>query len=130
MLGADLLLVEEFRGVMPSKTLQYLRAGRPILGLLDGGGALHDVLRPVPQAHLVELDDVDGIVAVLNRSATVARSKPVPPGADVTAYSRREIARRFAELLEVACTQGNRRVAADHGSLVHAGLSAARSGGP
>jgi glycosyltransferase involved in cell wall biosynthesis len=128
MLGADLLLVEEFRGVMPSKTMQYLRAGRPILGLLDGRGALHDVLRPVPQAQLVELDDVDGIVAVLNRSATVARSKPVPPGPDVTAYSRREIARRFAELLEVACTQGNRRVAADHGSLVHAGLFASRSG--
>ena len=31
MLGADLLLLEEFGWIMPSKALQYLRAGRPLL---------------------------------------------------------------------------------------------------
>ena len=33
MLGADLLLLEEFGSVMPSKALQYLRAARPLLAL-------------------------------------------------------------------------------------------------
>ena len=37
MLGADLLLLEEFGWVMPSKALQYLRAARPLLALLDVG---------------------------------------------------------------------------------------------
>jgi glycosyltransferase involved in cell wall biosynthesis len=129
MLGADLLLVEEFRGVMPSKTLQYLRAGRPILGLLDGGGALNDVLRPVPHAQLVELDVVERIAAVLDGLAGAPRSKPPPPTADVTAYSRREIARRFAELLDAACAQASRQAVPDldDGSLVPAGFGAARS---
>jgi glycosyltransferase involved in cell wall biosynthesis len=113
MLGADLLLVEEFRGVMPSKTLQYLRAGRPILGLLDGGGALNDVLRPVAHAQLVQLDDVDGIAAALERLTAAPRGEPIPPSADVSAYSRREIARRFAELLDAACARSSVHAVAD-----------------
>jgi glycosyltransferase involved in cell wall biosynthesis len=130
MLGADLLLVEEFRGVMPSKTLQYLRAGRPILGLLDGGGALNDVLRPVPHAHLFELHEVDAIAAALDRLATAPRGEPIAPSPEVTAYSRREIARRFAELLDAACAHGNHLGVPVHddGSTVPAGLSAARTG--
>jgi hypothetical protein len=49
MLGADLLLVDEFGPIMPSKTLQYLRASRPILAFLDGGGVIRDVLHTVPK---------------------------------------------------------------------------------
>jgi glycosyltransferase involved in cell wall biosynthesis len=128
MLGADLLLVEEFHTVMPSKTLQYLRAGRPVLGLLDGGGALSDVLRPVPHAHLVELNDVDGIAAVVDRLAGAPRSEPLPPSAEVAAYSRREIARRFADLLETACAHTARQAVAgaEERSGMPAGFSAAR----
>jgi glycosyl transferase family 4 len=129
MLGADLLLVEEFHAVMPSKTLQYLRAGRPVLGLLDGGGALSDVLRPVPHAHLVELNDVDGIAAVVDRLAGAPRSEPLPPSAEVAAYSRREIARRFADLLETACAHTARQAVAgaEDRSGMPAGFSAART---
>jgi glycosyltransferase involved in cell wall biosynthesis len=127
MMGADLLLVEEFRGVMPSKTLQYLRAGRPILGLLDGGAALSDVLGSVPHAHLVALADVAGIEAVLERLAAAPRQGPAPPGPEVTVFSRREIARRFAQLLDTACTHGSRRpvVDLDDASLLPAGLRTA-----
>ncbi len=45
MLGADLLLLEEFGSVMPSKALQYLRAARPLLALLDAGGVIRDLLQ-------------------------------------------------------------------------------------
>jgi glycosyltransferase involved in cell wall biosynthesis len=129
IMGADLLLVEEFRGVMPSKTHQYLRAGRPILGLLDGGAALSDVLGSVPHAHLVALADVAGIEAVLERLAAAPRQGPAPPGPEVTVFSRREIARRFAQLLDAACTHGSRRpvVDLDDASLLPAGLRTART---
>jgi hypothetical protein len=129
MMGADLLLVEEFRGVMPSKTLQYLRAGRPILGLLDGGAALREVLGAVPHAHLVELADVAGIEVVLERLATASRGGPALPSPGVAAYSRREIARRFAELLDAACTHRSRRPVADldDASLLPSGWRAART---
>ncbi|HKT60533.1 MAG TPA: glycosyltransferase [Gemmatimonadales bacterium] len=103
MLGADVLWVEEFCGVMPSKTLQYLRAGRPIVGLLDGGTVMRDVLGAVPHAHPVGYEEVDRIAAILDHLATRPRGEPIPPSAAVTAYSRREVARQFAELLEAAC---------------------------
>ena len=49
MLGADLLLLEEFGSVMPSKALQYLRAARPLLALLDAGGVIRDLLEGMPR---------------------------------------------------------------------------------
>jgi len=57
------------------------------------------------------------------------RGEPIPPSPDVLVYSRREIARRFAELLEVACAHGSRQAASDpaDGSLVPSGLTTARS---
>jgi glycosyltransferase involved in cell wall biosynthesis len=130
MLGADLLLVEEFRGVMPSKTLQYLRAGRPILALLDGGAVMSEVLGPVPHAHRVGLEDVDRTAAILGQLAAGARREPIPPGAVVTAYSRREIARQFAELLDAACAHHSSAAAkaALHATgPLPAGLQAART---
>ncbi len=48
MLGADLLLVEEYGSAWPSKTLQYLRAGRPILAFVPRDGMIREVLETVP----------------------------------------------------------------------------------
>jgi hypothetical protein len=105
MLGADLLLVEEFGPVMPSKTLQYLRAGRPILALLDRGNVLREALGGAPQAYLLERDDGTAIGEVIARLATGPRGRPIEPGDDVAAYSRRAIAGRFAQVLDSACGQ-------------------------
>lgn len=106
MLGADLLLVEEFESVMPSKTLQYLRAGRPILALLEQGGLIRDVLQDMPPAHLVRREDTEAASAWIASLASAPRSAAGPPTAAVTAYSRYEIARRFAGVLDA--TQGPR----------------------
>jgi glycosyltransferase involved in cell wall biosynthesis len=106
MLGADLLLVEEFGPVMPSKSWQYLRTGRPILALLDcGDGVIRAALRSAPQAHLVERGDADRIAAIVARLAAAPRGQPCAPSEAVTAFSRRSIARRFAEVLEAACAR-------------------------
>lgn len=100
MLGADLLLVEEFGSIMPSKTLQYLRASRPILALLEQGGVIRRVLEAVPQTHLVAREDPAAAGRVIAELATGPRCGTVEPNEAVAVYSRREIARRFASVLD------------------------------
>jgi glycosyltransferase involved in cell wall biosynthesis len=102
MLGADLLLLEEFGEIMPSKTLQYLRAGRPMLALLERGGVIREVLGSIPQAHLVGREDPAGVAAVVASLASLPRARAVVPAGVVARYSRREIARRFAAVLDEA----------------------------
>ena len=100
MLGADLLLLEEFGSVFPSKGLQYLRASRPILALIDRGRSMRHVLQEMPQASLVDRRDPVGIAAAVVRLATGPRPPQCGPSEVVEAYSRREIARRFAAVLD------------------------------
>ena len=102
MLGADLLLVEEFGAIMPSKTFQYLRAGRPILALLESGGVIRDVLGNMPQAYLVSRDEPDRIGDIIASRPPASRDRPGEPSSVVLSYSRREIARRFAMVLDAA----------------------------
>jgi hypothetical protein len=109
MLGADLLLVDEFGSVMPSKTLQYLRAGRPILAFLDAGGLIREVLQPMPQAHLMQRDDVLPAGSMIAALASNPSLRRVAPSDAVVRYSRREIARRFAAVLDEACAPGSAR---------------------
>jgi glycosyltransferase involved in cell wall biosynthesis len=129
MLGADLLLVEEYEAVMPSKTLQYLRASRPILAFTDAGGLIRDILQSMPQAHLVGRDEAERAGALIAGLAAEPRSRPGRPADAVAAYSRREIARRFAAVLDAACEQharSPREAIAGPSSLLHAGTSRGR----
>ena len=103
MLGADLLLLDEFGAILPSKTFQYLRAGRPILAFLDAGGVIRDVLGSVSRAYLVRRDDAAGTGAVIAAVTAGSRGPLQPPTEQVTRYSRREIARRFAAVLDSVC---------------------------
>ncbi len=103
MLGADLLLVEEYGSIMPSKTLQYLRAARPILAFVEQGGVIRGVLEPVPQAHLVGRDETARAGRLIAALAAAPRGHSVEPGEVVAAYSRRDIARRFAAVLDAVC---------------------------
>jgi hypothetical protein len=108
MLGADLLLVEEFESIMPSKTLQYLRASRPILAFLDAGGVIREVLRAASRAYPVGRDEAARAGALIARLASEPRGGPSEPTEGVAAYSRREIARRFAAVLDQACEPPDR----------------------
>jgi len=109
MLGADLLLLEEYGSIMPSKTLQYLRASRPILAFLEQGGVMRRVLEPVPQAHLVGRDETARAGRLLAELAGAPRAQAVEPAESVAAYSRREIARRFAAVLDAICRERESR---------------------
>jgi hypothetical protein len=100
MLGADLLLLEEFGSVLPSKALQYLRAARPLLALIDAGGVIRDVFQDIAEAHLVDRGDPAGAGTLIAALAAGPRPAPREPDAAVAAYSRREIARRYAAVLD------------------------------
>jgi glycosyltransferase involved in cell wall biosynthesis len=114
MLGADLLLLEELGSIMPSKALQYLRAGRPILALVENGGEIRDVLGRMPQAHLIDRGDPDAVARLAWSLEAMPRRRPETPRSVVLSYSRREIARRFAAVLEEAAERraGARRLRA------------------
>jgi hypothetical protein len=113
MLGADLLLVEEFQSIMPSKTLQYLRAGRPILAVLEHGGMTREVLETVPQAFLVHSHEAARAGELIAEIAGRPRAPSVEPNPAVAAYSRREIARRFAAVLDLAAQRRGRQSRVD-----------------
>ena len=87
---------------MPSKALQYLRAARPLLALLDAGGVTRDLLQGMPEVHLVHRGDPVRAGALIAALAAGPRPAPREPAAGVAAYSRREIARRYAAVLDAA----------------------------
>ena len=99
MLGADLLLVEEYGSAWPSKTLQYLRAGRPILAFVPRDGMIREVLETVPLAHVMAHDESERAGRIIAELAAQPRSRVAAPPASVATFSRREVARRYAALL-------------------------------
>jgi glycosyltransferase involved in cell wall biosynthesis len=100
MLGADLLLLPQVESIVPSKALQYLRAARPLLALMDAGGGIRDLLQDMPEAYLVDRGDAARAGALIAALAAGPRPTAREPGAAVRAYSRREIARRYAAVLD------------------------------
>ena len=108
MLGADLLLVEEYGSIMPSKTLQYLRACRPILAFLEGGGVIRGVLQRIPRAHLVGRDQWERAGRLIAELAAGSREPTGEPDGVVASYSRREVARRFAAVLDAVSLRQRR----------------------
>jgi Glycosyl transferase 4-like domain len=100
MLAADLLLVEEYGSAWPSKTLQYVRAGRPILAFVPRDGMIREVLQTVPLAHVMAHDESARAGRLIAELAGEPRSRAPAPPASVAAFSRREIARRYAALLD------------------------------
>lgn len=103
LVQSDLLLIlaEGWTLQVPAKTYEYLRAGRPILALTSEG-ALADLLRKTGGAWVVDPGNEDGIVDALREAyyswfhGRVARE----PDRDLVAeFDRRQLARRFAELL-------------------------------
>jgi hypothetical protein len=68
MLAVDVLLVMQASNCnaqIPAKIYEYLRAGKPILGLTDPAGDTAGVLRHAGLNYVASLDSVDDIVALL-----------------------------------------------------------------
>lgn len=105
MLGVDALLVMQSSGCnaqIPAKIYEYLRAGKPILGLTDPAGDTAGVLRQAGLHDIARLNSVDEIAVALSalvRNFCAGRTM-LPQSQAVQQASRRERTRTLATLLE------------------------------
>jgi glycosyltransferase involved in cell wall biosynthesis len=102
MLGADGLLILQAANCnaqIPAKYYEYIRAGRPVLGLTDPAGDTGQALRQAGLDTIAPLDDPDAIAGLLCRFALDAAQLPRPDPAYVAEASRASRARLVANLL-------------------------------
>jgi hypothetical protein len=87
---------------IPAKAYEYLRAGRPIMGLTDADGDTGRLLRSCGVEHVVSLIDVAGIErTLLDFVRSIQRGAAIAPRAEsVAGHSRRASAARLAELFD------------------------------
>ncbi|MFH7044207.1 glycosyltransferase [Paucibacter sp. JuS9] len=104
MMAADALLVmqaSDCNAQIPAKIYEYLRAGRPIIGLTDPAGDTAGVLRAAGLPDVVRIDSAAAIEAALPDllARWRAGSLPLASPAAVRAASRRSRARDMAAVL-------------------------------
>ena len=94
---------------IPAKVYEYLRAGRPVLGMVDAEGETAALLRNEHAAVLVDITDVAAIARALEgflRSLDGATAETIEHHR-AALYERKLRARELAQLLdEVACHEG------------------------
>ena len=109
---SDLLLIlgENLTVQIPSKSYEYLRAGRPILALTSDG-ALASLLRRAGRAWVAEPHDAEAIVRILGHVYAAWKSgRPYPPRdwRLVTSLTRRELAGRYVDLFSTGAVVPSR----------------------
>src|SRR5579862_136868 len=89
---------------IPAKIYEYLRAGRPILGLADPSGDTAGALVNAGVTHIAALEDATAIADALRRFVYDVRGgrAPLPDQATVRRASRRERTADLARLLNEA----------------------------
>lgn len=107
MMAVDALLVMQAcncNAQIPAKIYEYLRAGKPILGLTDPAGDTAGVLRSAGLGDIARLDCVDEIAALLPAFVRAWRqgASVLPQQAAVQQASRRGRSQAFVALLEQA----------------------------
>ena len=100
---ALLLLLSDERGknVVPSKTFEYLAAGKPILALVPADGDVAGIIRGTRSGRVADFGDDRAVEsAFLSLYRQWREAEPFRPEAEaVAAFDQRAITRRLAELL-------------------------------
>ncbi len=105
MMSVDALLVMQGRNCnaqIPAKLYEYLRAGRPILGLADPQGDTGGTLRAAGVEHVATMEDADAVAALIPDFLAALRAghiAAVPPS-QFERFSRRALSARLAGLLD------------------------------
>jgi len=109
---ALLLLLSRERGrhVIPSKTFEYLAAGKPILALIPENGSVADLLRETKSGLIVDFNDVAGIknaFYTLFCDWQQGRSSVyLPDRKAVELYSQINLFKKMAKMLDdITCTR-------------------------
>lgn len=105
MLEADALVVmqgDNCNEQIPAKLYEYLRAGRPILGLADPSGDTAHTLRGLGYPHIAKLESAEAIVALLPDfvGELLGGRLPVAHHSEIARHSRRNLTGRLARLLD------------------------------
>lgn len=77
MMGADLLLVfqgSHFNAQIPAKIYEYLRAGRPVLAVVDPNGDTAAALRQFSEVYISDINSVSDIHSQLKKVIVAAQS--------------------------------------------------------
>lgn len=104
MMSVDALLIMQASNCnaqIPAKLYEYLRAGKPVLGLTDPAGDTAGVLRGAGLHDVARLDSADEIAMVLQRLVPdwKAEKAILPQGIAVKQASRRGRSEAFAAIL-------------------------------
>jgi glycosyltransferase involved in cell wall biosynthesis len=93
---------------VPAKLYEYLRAGRPVLGLTDPVGDTAATLRKAGIDTIAPLDDKDAIIAAMTRFVTLAKAGAAPLASveAIAANSRRARAGQLGALLDTVVANG------------------------
>lgn len=107
MLGADSLLVLQgatCNAQVPAKAYEYLRAGRPVLGLADPSGDTARLLLAAGIEEIAPLEELDAIKRVLRDHVIAIRSlrARTPDPVHVAKCERRHRSAALAHLFELA----------------------------
>ncbi len=107
MCAADGLLVLQAANCneqIPAKLYEYMRAGRPILGLADPAGDTGQAMRSAGLPHVAALEDANAVASVLARylDDVGAARAPLADAAVVQRASRRERTAELARILDAA----------------------------
>ena len=112
MMRADALLIMQASNCnaqIPAKLYEYLRAGRPILGLTDPAGDTAGLLRASGINAIAPLDSAPGIAELLKRFVEhpERRTDCIASETAVRSASRRARAVELAQLLDAVTTRGD-----------------------
>ncbi len=108
-ISSDVLLLilscvdETTNGIITSKVYEYVAMGKNILAIIPMGGDLHTFLKDYQQCHIVDWNNLDGIVEMLKSLMARKRNGQLnsfdPPNW-ISQYTRQAQTRRLARLLE------------------------------
>lgn len=105
MTSVDGLVVMQGRNCnaqIPAKLYEYLRAGRPVLGLADPDGDTGRTMREAGIGHVATMEDADAVARVLPEFVEALRAGRVQGAARglVERFSRRGLTGRLAAMLD------------------------------
>lgn len=96
----------ESAGIMTGKFFEYLAAGRPIIGFGPKGGDMDIALEESRAGEMFDYEDYSGVTKWIDAQYALFTigAAPVMEG-DISKYSRRELTRKMAAVLDEICTK-------------------------